>query len=157
MLKTVMSRLFVEFFSLTVPEDFLEEPFCVSQILWQRKYLWIVDGGVEGGSNTTSCQNFCLTVPKYFVEKPFSVSLTLSIEKYYDEDGYVTIFCRIVLSHSTEKIRRGTLMFSVSENFRQQKSFWIRMGGKCQDFPSKNFYITLPKDFIEEYFSVSII
>ena len=55
---------------------------------------------------------------------------------------YAMIFCRIVLSDSTERLRRGTFLCCVFENFRQQKSFWIRMGG-YQDFPSINFCLNL--------------
>ena len=54
-------------------------------------------------------KKFCLTVPRKFVGEPFSVSLILGIEKFYASEGYVTIFCRNFLSHSAEKIRRGTL------------------------------------------------
>ena len=60
---------------------------------------------------------FCLTVPKNFVGEPFSVSLNSGIEKFYSSDGYVTIFCRFFLPHSAEKLRRGTFLRCVSENF----------------------------------------
>ena len=56
-----------------------------------------------------SVEIFCLTVPKNFVGEPFSVSLISGIEKFYASEGYVTFFCRNFLSHSAEKIRRGTL------------------------------------------------
>ena len=46
---------------------------------------------------------------KNFVGEPFSVSLFSGIEKFFASEGYVTIFCRFFLSHSTEKFRRGTL------------------------------------------------
>ena len=64
-------------------------------------------------------------------------------------------FCRFFLSHSTEELRRGTLLCCVSENFWNQKVLWIRRG-EYQDFPSKVFCLILPKDFIEESFGVSI-
>ena len=60
---------------------------------------------------------FCLTVPKNFVGEPFSVSLISGIEKFYASEGYATILCRNVLSRSTEKLCRGTLLCCVSENF----------------------------------------
>ena len=47
-------------------------------------------------------KNFCLTVPKNFVQEPFSVSVFSGIEKFYALEGYVTIFCRIILSDSAE-------------------------------------------------------
>ena len=60
---------------------------------------------------------FCLTVPKNFVGEPFSVSLISGIKKFYASEGYVKIFRRKFLSHSTETFRRGTLLCYVSENF----------------------------------------
>ena len=61
------------------------------------------------------------------------------------------------LSHSAEKFRRGILLICVSENVRQRKSLWIRGGGEYQDFPSKIFCLTVPKIFVGEPFSASLI
>ena len=72
----------------------------------------------EGEVSRFPSKNFCLTVPKNFVGEPLSVSLISGIEKFYASEGYVTIFCRNFLSHSTGKIRRGTLLCCVSESFR---------------------------------------
>ena len=71
-----------------------------------------------GGYHDFLSKTFCLTLPKNFVGEPFSVSLIPGIEKFYASEGYVTIFCRIFLSHSAEKIRRGILLGCVSEKFR---------------------------------------
>ena len=49
-----------------------------------------------------------LTVPKNFLGQPFRVSLISGIVKFYASEGYVTIFCRNFLSHSTENFRGGT-------------------------------------------------
>ena len=76
---------------------------------------------------------FCLTLPKNFVQEPSSVSLLSGIENFYALEGYVTIFCRIFLSDSAERLRR-------------------RGGGEYQHFPSKTFYLTVPKVFVEEPF-----
>ena len=51
---------------------------------------------------------FCLTVPQNFVPDPFSVSLFSGIENLYALEGYVTIFCRIILSDSAEIFRWET-------------------------------------------------
>ena len=61
------------------------------------------------------------------------------------------------LSHSAEKFRRGTLLCCVLESFRQRISLWIRRGGEYQAFPSKNFCLTVPKIFVGEPFSISLI
>ena len=54
-----------------------------------------------------------------------------------------------------KKLRQGTTLrftiFLVVEKF-----FWMR-GGKCHDFPSKSFCLTVPKHFIGEQFCVSKI
>ena len=63
---------------------------------------------------------------------------------------------KFVDKKSAEKFRRGTLLCCVSENFRQPKSLWIRRG-EYQDFPSKIFCLTVPKSFVGEPFSVSLI
>ena len=60
------------------------------------------------------------------------------------------------LSHSAENIRRGTLLCCVSEIFRSPKSSWIRRG-EYQDFPLKVFCLTVPKFFVGEPLSVSLI
>ena len=53
-----------------------------------------------------------------------------------------------------EALRSGTLLCCVSENFRQPKSLWIRKG-EYQDFPSKIFCLTVPKNIVGEPFCVS--
>ena len=71
-----------------------------------------------GGYHDFLSKIFRLTRPKNFVGETLSVSLISGFEKFYASEGYVTIFCRTFLSHSAEKIRRGTLLCCVSENFR---------------------------------------
>ena len=68
------------------------------------------------------------------------------------------IFCRNFLSRITEKLRRGTLLCCVSENFRQRKSLWIRGGGESIKIFRRTFFRrTVPKNFLGESFSVSLI
>ena len=111
-----VSRFSVEIFCLTVPKNAIGEPFSLSLISGIEK-VWMRGWG--GGE----CQDFpskisCLTVPKNFVGQPLSVSLISGIGKLYASEGYVTIFCRNFLSHSAEKLHRGTLLCCVSESFR---------------------------------------
>ena len=58
---------------LTVPKNFVGEPFCVSQNFWYRKNLWIRGGRGGGGREYHDFLSkvFCLTVPKIFVGEPF--------------------------------------------------------------------------------------
>ena len=60
----------LENFCLTVPKNFVEEPFCVSENFWYRKMLGIR----EGAGITIFCQNSFVSLPKNFVEQPFCVS-----------------------------------------------------------------------------------
>ena len=63
------------------------------------------------------------------------------------------------LSHSAEKFRRGALLICVSEIFWYRKNLWIR-GGRAREYHdllSKIFCLTVPKNFVGETFSVSLI
>ncbi len=61
----------------------------------------------------------------------------------------------IFLSHSAEKIRRGTLLcftvFLVSKTFLEKRGL-----REYQAFPSKCFCLTLQKNFVGEPISVSL-
>ena len=70
---------------------------------WYRNSL---DEKVGGGVyQDFPSKIFCPKVPKKVVGQPFRVSLISGIEKFHTSEGYVTIFCRYFLSHSTEKFR----------------------------------------------------
>ena len=94
----------------------------------------------------------CLTVPKTFVGQPFSVSLISGIIYFYASESYITIFCRIFLTHIAEKTRRGTLLYCVSENFRYRIELWTRRCGEYQNFPSKIFCLTVLRNFVGQPF-----
>ena len=90
-------------FCPTVPKIAVGEPFSLSLIsgietVWMRKW----GGGVY---QDFPSKIFCPKVPKKVVGQPFRVSLISGIEKFHTSEGYVTIFCRYFLSHSTEKFR----------------------------------------------------
>ena len=89
---------------------------CFGKFPEANKFMDERGGG--GGVSKFPVENFLSQVPKNLVGEPFSVSVISSIEKFYASEGYVTICCRIFLSHSAEKFRRGTLLCCVSENFR---------------------------------------
>ena len=54
----------------------------------------------------------------------------------------------IFLSHSAEKVRMCTLYCVV--NFRYRRNFCFR--DLCNDFPSKNFCLTVSKHLVKEPF-----
>ena len=72
-----------------------------------------------------------------------------------------------LLSQSTEKLRKGP--FCVSQNFWYRKILWIRgeggggggrggrEGGRITTFRQNFFGLTVPKSFVGEPFSVSVI
>ena len=90
---------------------------CVSETFWYRKNLWRRGGRGGGECHHFRSIFFCLTVPKNFVGQPFRVSLFSGIENFHASEGFVTNICRIFLSHSAEKFRRGTLQCFVAEVF----------------------------------------
>ena len=89
-----------KFCCLTVPKNFVGEPFFVLQNFWYGKNLWMRKLGVSKncmhnrGYHDFLSKIFCPTVPKIFVGEPFSVSLVWGMENFYASESYVTIFCR---------------------------------------------------------------
>ena len=63
-----------------------------------------------------------------------------------------------LMSHSTEKLRTGTVLGCDSENFRGRKSLQDMRGevGSIRIFRRKFFVSTVPKKFVGESFSNSI-
>ena len=54
---------------VSVPKNFVDEPFCVSENFWYRKMFRIR----ERGEAYRLFVKICLTVPKNFAGEPFSV------------------------------------------------------------------------------------
>ena len=84
---------------LTVPKNFVGEPF-FSQNFWWRIKLCLRWGRGGWESITIFCQFFCLTLPKNFVGEPFwsvfqkvSGSETVFMDKRGGHHGFVEIFC----------------------------------------------------------------
>ena len=99
-----------------------------------------------------SVEKFCLTVPKNFVEEPVCVSENFGYRKTLPKRGISRFCIENLLSHSTEKLRRGTLLcftkFLVSRNFLDKRG--EEGGREYHDFLSKNFCLTVPKFFVGE-------
>ena len=68
-------------------------------------------------------------------------------------------FCRNFLSNSTETFRRGTRNPSVLcfRKFVVAKKFTVEKAGEYQNFPWKFFCLKVPKSFVGEPFSLSLI
>ena len=66
-------------------------------------------GGAREYHNFLS-KTFCLTVPKNFVAEPFIVSIISGTENFRLQRFMSRFFVESFLSHSTEKLLRGTLL-----------------------------------------------
>ena len=93
-------------FCLTVPRNFVREPFRVSLFCGIENFC------ASEGYVTIICRFFLLTVPKIFVGEPFSAvfqKVSASEKVYGEEGGEVSrISFEKFLSHSAEKFRKGT-------------------------------------------------
>ena len=114
--------IFYQSLCLTVPKIFVGQFFCVSEKIRYRKNLRIIRG-----LHCYLLILFCSAVPKNFVRKHFGVSENFWFRKFYlmREEGVCHKFSPNFLPHSTEKLRRATLLcfrnFLVSKNFMDQR------------------------------------
>ena len=76
---------FPSFFCVTMPKNFVREPFNVSELFWSQSQF---------ESETTvsilhhfPSKTFCFTIPKLFLEKPFRVSEYFSFQKISQRTG----------------------------------------------------------------------
>ena len=106
------------------------------------------------GVSRFSVENFCLTVPKLNVVESFTNAFFSGSEKVWIERGeYQGFPPKFFLSHIAEYFRRGVLYCCT--NFGNGKRLDKREGGN-QDFPSKIFCLTVPKDYVGESFIVAL-
>ena len=98
-------------------------------------------------------------MPKNFVGESFSLSVISGIEKINASESYVTIFRRKVFVSQYRNIsyRNPSVLFQKNSGGETvyEKESGRRVG--YQKFPSKFFYLTLPKNFVGEHFSLSLI
>ena len=105
-------------FCLTVPKNFVVETFCaVFQKISGSEKVFGQEG--RGEYQDFPPKNFCLTVPKLSVGESFDVAFISGIEKVWirGEGGVSRFSVETFLSHSAEKVRTGSLLCCVSENF----------------------------------------
>ena len=106
-------------------------------------------------------QSFCLRVPKVFVEEPFCAAFQKisGSENFMDKTGggveYRDFPPTKLLSHIVGRFHRGIIRFFI--NFGYQKSLDERGGGVTRFYVEISFCPSLPKKFVEERFSVSLI
>ena len=73
-------------------------------------------------------------------------SIPSLISIFYAKEGVSRFFVENFLSHSAEKLRRGTLQ--CFKNFWYRKIVCIWRGGEYHVVPSINFCLTVPKNFV---------
>ena len=122
---------------LTVPKNFVEEQFCVSENFDYGK-SFLHEKGISG----FWVENFCLIVPKVFVGDPFCVSKKFIRRKFswIGGGGGHHGFAENFLSHRSVKLRKGVP--SVSQNFWYRRKLWIKKrggGGSIKIFRRKFF------------------
>ena len=82
---------------------------------------------------------FCLTVLNHLVEEPFCVSET-GIEKFYAQEGDITIFCRKIVVSQYRKTSQGNpSVFHETSGIQKLMDRRGEIGREYQDFPSKSF------------------
>ena len=144
-------------FCLTVPKNFVGEPFCVSEKFWYRKTLWIRGGRWREGVSRFSVENLSRSTEKIRRGTLLCFRKFLVLKNVRENRaGRVSQFCvEIVFSHSTETFRRGTLL-CFRKVLASKSSMDKREGGgrEYHDFPSKIFWILVPKNFVGEPFHV---
>ena len=137
----------LETFCLREPKNFVEEPFCVAENFWYQKMSR--RERERGGHHDFPSKICCLTVPSNFVGET-CVSENFWYRKMLrirERGGASRLSVEILLSHSTEKLRRGNLCFRkflVSKNVKDKRE------RRHHDFPSKLCCLTVPKNFVGE-------
>ena len=129
----------------TETKSFVKEPFCFPEIFWYQKKIMDKRGYITIFMSH-SAENFrkgiLLLLRKILVSKSFM-----------DEKRGITFFVENFWSHSAGKFRGHP--FNVSEKLGYRKSLCI-IGG-ITSFRRNFFCLKVPKNFVKEPFSVSVI
>ena len=131
-----------KFYSLRVPQNFVGEPFCVSEKFWFGKGI-----RKKGEHHDFLTTIFCLTYQKKLVGEQFCVSQKVWYEKNMSKRGGgvgVTVLRRKFFVSQCRKSLWGTI--KCFKNFGVWKSFMHYRG--CHDFSSKVFSLILLKNFV---------
>ena len=136
-------------------EKFRRETFliCASENLWSRKKITI-----RGGGNITIfCQNFLSDSAEKLRRGTHQCVINFGYRKILGFRELCHDFVSNILSHSAEKFLKETFLICASENFWSRKKIRIRGGGEMSRFSVKHFCLTVPKNFVGEPISVSLI
>ena len=124
-------------FGLTVPKKCVGVP-SIFQKSWGIENLLALMG------ITIFRRKFLSQSAEKFCGHPFNVSEKLGYRKILCNMGGITIYCRKFFVSQCRKNLRASLQcfrkFEVSKNFMHNRGYHI--------FPSKNFFLTVPKTFV---------
>ena len=128
-------------------EKFRGHPFNVSENLGHRKILCIVEG------ITVFRRTFFVSQCRKISWASLQCLRTFGVSKNFMHNRGYQVFPAKIFGLSPKKFRGHP--FNVSENLRYRKILWIIGGIKI--FRRKFFCLTVPKNFVKEPFSVSLI
>ena len=94
---------------------------------------------------------------KNLVGEPFRVSLISGMATFYASEGYDTVFRRFFVSQNRKTSQRNPSVLCVRKILVAKKFMGNRGGGEYQDFASKKFCLTMPKNLVGYPFRVSLI
>ena len=97
-------------------------------------------------------------MPRKFAGKPFSVSLLSGAENFWIREGVgsIKIFCQKFFFSQCRKISWVNPFVLCFRKISVVKRFMDKRGVEYQDFPSKTFFLTVPRIFVGKPFSVSL-
>ena len=113
------------------------------------------------GGAGAECQKFpskisCLTVPEFFVGQTFRVSLVSGLEKFLCFRGLSHNCLSKFFVSQCREILYGNPSVMCVRKFLVAKKFMDKKGG-VSTFSVGNFSVTVPKNFIGEPFTASLI
>ena len=151
-----MSRFCVENFVSQCQKNFVERPF------WSVLLKFLVsekdkDKRGGGGKITIFCQNFLSDSAEKLRRGTHQCVINFGFRKILGFRELCQDFVSKILSHSAEKFLRETFLICASENFWSGKKIRKRGGGEISRFSVKTFCLTVPKNFVGEPISVSLI
>ena len=149
-IKRGVSRSPSNVFGLTWPKNLLGNPSLFQKVRGVKKfYAW-------KGVSQFSVRNCLSQSAKKFRQGTRLCFWSFRVSKnFMPNRGISRLSTENLMSHKTEKLRRGT--FFVSQNFWYRKNLWIRGEREYHDFLSEINCLTVPKVFVEDAFSVSLI
>ena len=130
---------------LTVPNHFVEEPFCVLENFGYRKILCL-----RGKYHDFLWKICCLTVPKNFAGEPFCVSQNFWYRKilWIRGGGSITIFCQFFCLTVPKKFVGEPLSVSLISGIEK----FYAWEGYVTILYRKFVVSQCPKNFVEESF-----